>query len=136
MQPQHFSVSWSILSREMFGLRIPSRFHFLSSTDALVMVVKSPMMASFSSIGVHALACPLGQGKFAAESDKVELAKTFNNAIEESLQKPVSTVTPSAALRSAALKTHGVAAWHLEPLPRDWTLCPWCVVRGGKEALN
>ena len=91
------------------------------------------MMASFSSIGIHTLACPLGQGKFAAESDKVELAKTFNNAIEELLQKPVCTVTSSAALRSAALKTHGVAAWYLEPLPRDWTLSTWCVVGGEKK---
>ena len=68
--------------------------HFLSSSDATVIIVKSPTTVSFSSTCFNTLACPVGQGNFAVDSDKGPVGAAIRTAIQIALRQPILKELP------------------------------------------
>ena len=61
----------------------------------MVVQIKSPTMACFSSIGFHALACPVGLGQLTSEADRKGVASAIETAIAARLQhEPQKALTP------------------------------------------
>ena len=61
----------------------------------MVVQIKSPTMACFSSIGFHALACPVGLGQLTSEADRKGVASAIETAIGARLkQEPQKALLP------------------------------------------
>ena len=74
--------------------------HFLSSSDATVVLVKSPTTVSFSSTCFDTLACPVGRGNFAVDSDRGPAGAAIMAAIQIALRQPILKELPLTTVPS------------------------------------